>query len=189
MDLNAHLDQMQQAFLEVYRAALQEQIATNAQITPEVFFQLSDGQFYAVDMIRRNGDSIVVVEVSKEATPPSPSFTGDYRGMGVAFDPASWDALTLIPQGCTLPPAGLKEWSERWMDVEEQHKLPEAAPFGGVVHTIRPSGTASSPVAYDIDFGSAPPKAFLSFLDLLAGAGCSRVGVTATPLAAISGGG
>jgi hypothetical protein len=183
MELSDYLADMQQTFLRVYQAAYDQQVASGAMITPEVVIKLSDGQLYAVDMLRRENEAINVVELSKEMAVPSPAFSGTYRAMAINFAPAGWDALTLTPQACVAQPNGIEEWTVRWMDVEAQHRLPEAAPFGGVIHMIRAVGPA-----YDIDFGSAPPEAFLAFMDILAEAGCTGVGIVPTPLASPAGG-
>ena len=176
MDLDTHLLDMQQAFLKVYESAYSEQRATGASITPEVVISLSDGSLYAVDLLRREGETVTVVEISKTATPPSLPFNGAYQGMELAFAPAAWDALTLTPKGCLLRPNGINEWTEYWMDVDASHPIPELSPFGGVIHMIRQVENA-----YDIDFGTVPPAAMLAFLDIMAKAGCTAIEIGPTP--------
>ena len=69
----------------------------------------------------------------------------------------------------SIPEVELDAWFKRWMDPEDSRGAPEL----GVIHAMAVgSGT------FDIDFGTAIPRALLEILELLdkAGATCLFLG-------------
>ncbi len=98
-------------------------------------------------------------------------------GAAVTVSPARWDDCLVRFSHASPPWPQIEAWLARWLDREEQRPK-DADGLSGVVHSMSEPRTQGSRHYLFVDFGSAGPEALVELLELLAGSGATRVGVS-----------
>lgn len=116
-----------------------------------------------------------VSNVVREDVPRGPVMPVEGRfvhaGVEIALGGIAWDHVLVRLGGAALPDAALAEFAAIWQDGASRAAPPRRP---GLVHAIHPRRDGVL-----VDFGTAPPAAFLDLVERLGAAGISRVEVSA----------
>ena len=163
----------QMAELRVYDAYLRQGAVT---VIAEVPFETNRPEAYARFLIADFGvarDSISYL-VRREM-PPGPVTAADgvylHTGVTITVEALDWDRTLLAFQAPEQPDEALRALLVGWQYDERSDSISQAP---GHIHSVVPRAAGLA-----VDFGTAPPAAFLDLVEALAGAGVTRMRVNA----------
>ena len=174
MDLITYLEDMQARHMDVYVASYEELVASHNAVFPEIIFEISGTTYrrlFATDFIVREPSGNQVVELGTHPHSISEPRSFLHNGIRVSFEAVSWDAIQINAGPTKIEPDAFDRWFDYWLDLDASRKLPDAI-FGDVIHSV-----AISEAVYSVDFGSAPPDAFIELLDLFAASGATSLDI------------
>jgi hypothetical protein len=165
-------------YVEQLRAFVRAQKSAGKRGAPEVKFELSaDGEstlferISCVDYVENDADGVQVRWLMPDKKLQFQSFSEPRDSAVIDVQSLSWDDVIVSFNG-DHPDYGI--WFDKWFDPEER-EYANGAEFTEKIHSL--SVGAKDVV---VDFGSAPPRALFDLLDLIAGAGSSRLTLSTT---------
>lgn len=175
MDLTELLTTVQHHYTAQLVVFIAEQKA-HGQGAGEVNFQLSAGSqlfrdLYCADFAfgpkAPGGPKIVDMWPDKALSfPPS---TYKHGSVSIRIESLRWDNVKIMYSG-RKPDLG--PWFETWFDPDDKRHDPKAA-LGGKIHSL-----SIGDGVVNVDFGSAPPKAFIEMTEAFASAGVRQLTVS-----------
>ncbi len=177
MELGAFLEALSTNYVAQYESVWSEPQSKNAESFPQIALEISGGTFknlYVADFVVWNDAVQSIVEV----TPADDTYLQGgpflYGSISLRFESVSWDGVrfTIEPELATLPE--FEMWFDRWIDLEGVHRI-ENSKRASVIHSV-----SLDENVIDVDFGTAPPKAFLELLDVFAANGVTQISVASS---------
>ena len=178
MDLASFIGRVRDHYVEQFEAFAADQARGSAQGASEVKLKLQDsselfGHVYCVDYLKGDtGDGPKVVEFQPARILSFSEVQGSIGDADLFVEHLRWDDVVIHHDAPTMPPDTLLAWFERWFDPNDaRHAVGEE--ISRAIHSM-----LVRPGILSIDFGTAPPEAFVELLVLLEEHGALSIHVT-----------
>ena len=187
MTLGQLLDDIRNGYLMQFRQSVAELTRMGRRAITEASFKDERGSLVAEGALSLplRGDIFAVTDAQQPKTvhvdsqallsfdPITTEWTG---GLPTRIAPFHWDACDIRASG--VPSSAdwshLSAWFAKWFDREDTRE-PDEQGFCGVVHFMSDPTHDGSAISFQVDFGSAPVKAFEELLDALRDSGATRI--------------
>jgi hypothetical protein len=163
MELATFVDELRSAYVQEFVSAFQIESTKPGKLFAEITFQISGGvhkRLYVVDLVRRNGESDVAVELGPTSTTIRGPATFAYKEKEIIFEAVSWDAVKISAQPPVDWSQDFENWFDRWLDPEKPREDGEITT--GIIHSV-----AFAQKGLQVDFGTAPAAAAMELIQLL----------------------
>lgn len=176
MNVTAFISRARDHYVEQFRAFADEQRRNCSQGASELKLQLSETsklfqRLFCADFITNDGEYKLI-----ELQPASIlTFDPISASLGVAalsIEHLRWDDMMIHHDLAVLPSDDVTAWFRRWFDPDDERQLQDAE-LSNVIHSLVVQDGLLS-----IDFGTAPPEAFLEMLELLENAGATTIRIS-----------
>jgi hypothetical protein len=178
MDLAEFITRVRDHYVEQFEDFAADQARESAQGASEVKFRLQEtsqlfGHVYCVDFLKGEADGgAQVVEFQPARILSFSEIQGSIGDAALTVEHLRWDDVVIRHDAPSLPPDMLLAWFERWFDPQdERHAV--GGEISRVIHSM-----LVGPEMLSIDFGTAPPEAFVEILAILEQAGALSIRVT-----------
>lgn len=178
MDLAAFIVRARDHYVGQLEAFVAEQARSCARGAAEIKLQLHEtselfGQLYCIDFLKTAEDGRhELVELQPARILAFDPVSGALGRARLSIEHLRWDDVLIRHDAAALAADDLTAWFEQWFDPRGRRHV-EGALLSECIHSLR-----VEPGVLGIDFGSAPPAAFLEILALLERAGASLVRVS-----------
>ena len=178
MDLASFIGRVRDHYVEQFEAFAADQARQSAQGASEVKLRLQEtsqlfGRRYCVDFLKGDADGgPQVVEFQPARILSFSEVQGTVGDAALSVEHLRWDDVVIHHDAPNLEPDALLAWFERWFDPnDERHAV--GGEISRVIHSM-----LVRPDVVSIDFGTAPPEAFVELLALLEEYGALSIRVT-----------
>jgi hypothetical protein len=160
------IESARERYLEQFRAFVARQRQNCTLGGPEVKFELSEQsgvykRLYCVDFVKNDDGAADAIELQVDDETPFPTLVSDFRGVTMTVTTVRWDDVVLSHDAGNLPAQALDDWFQYWFDLDDKRLQPDAE-LSGVIHSL-----ICEPGKLQVDFGTAPARAFWDLLELL----------------------
>ena len=178
MDLAAFIGRVRDHYVEQFEAFAAAQARESAQGASEVKLRVQEaselfGHVYCIDFLKGDAEGgPQVVEFQPARILSFSEVQGSIGDAALSVGHLRWDDVVIHHDAPALSPDTLLGWFERWFDPnDERHAV--GGEISRVIHSM-----FVHPEMLSIDFGTAPPEAFVELLALLEQAGALSIRVT-----------
>jgi hypothetical protein len=178
MDLAGFIGRVRDHYVEQFENFTAAQALESAQGASEVKLRLQEtselfGHVYCVDFLKPDADGGTrVLEFQPERILSFDEIQAAIGDAELSVEHLRWDDVVILHDSPGLPSDTLLAWFERWFDPnDERHAV--GGEISRVIHSM-----LVRPEMLSIDFGTAPPEAFVELLALLEEQGALSIRVT-----------
>lgn len=178
MNLAAFIGRVRDHYVEQFEAFASDQARESTQGASEVKLRLQEtselfGRVYCVDFLKADADGGPrVVEFQPSRVLSFSEVEGSIGDAALSVEHLRWDDVVILHDAPMLPPDTLLAWFERWFDPNDQRHA-VGGEISRVIHSM-----LVRPGMVSVDFGTAPPEAFVELLVLLEEHGALSIRVT-----------
>ena len=181
MSIDAVIRAERERYVSFYAEAKASLSASREDVVGELLTSINNEQipypyrYVRVDIVAKGASGQPEVsEVRLDADPAFDARRYDFGAFQVELYPFTWSAVQVV---FDKPPRDLRQiegWITRWLDVDERGATSDRG-LSGAVHSFSQIESNGQWWFLTGDFGTAPARALIEFIELLASQGMSRI--------------
>ena len=180
MELTAFIARVRDHYVEQFEAMAESLKRNDPQGVAEMKLRLNESSelfehLYCVDFVKSNADGgPQLIDFQPERALTFSEVEGAIGEATLTVSHLRWDDVVIQHDAPSIGPEMLGPWFERWFDRNDERHAVGAA-ISRVIHSM-----LVLPETLSVDFGTAPPEAFVELLVLLEQAGALSIRVTSS---------